>query len=170
MATVTSVAYTDKCRQGRKLLQLAQAQGLASVAGAVATGRIDTVNVDEIVVSPNAREKGVGAQLMRMIIQWAKHTGRLVTLHPPNDALRKYYLTLGFEFFDEIWRTTTIEERKRVHFSEYCEMFRVPRTSELSDEDRWVDAPQDRHAGQALEPVRLPCEAWSQRQSLCPSP
>lgn len=41
----------------------------------------------------------------------------------------------GFEFFDAIWRTTTIEERKRVHFSEYCEMFRVPRTSELSDEE-----------------------------------
>eukprot|EP00931_Biecheleriopsis_adriatica_P065982 TRINITY_DN40413_c0_g1_i1.p1 TRINITY_DN40413_c0_g1~~TRINITY_DN40413_c0_g1_i1.p1 ORF type:complete len:326 (-),score=48.05 TRINITY_DN40413_c0_g1_i1:235-1212(-) len=106
LATVTTQVLFDDydSAENWNLAQLAQAQGLVSGQDAIEKGRIEVLNINEIVATPKAREKGVGAELIRRIVGWAKDTGRLVTLAPANDELQEFYEDLGFELIDPYGR------------------------------------------------------------------
>lgn len=106
LATVSSQVLWDDYDAGEdwNLVQLAQAQGLVSGSDAIHAGRIKVMNINEIVATPKARVRGVGAELIRRIVAWAKDRGCLVTLFPANDELQDYYEELGFELIDPFGR------------------------------------------------------------------
>ena len=66
-------------------------------------GRGDVITVSRIVVPPDARETGVGSEVMQRITDWADVNGKTLALTPSGDfggskrRLQSFYKRLGFE-------------------------------------------------------------------------
>ncbi len=62
--------------------------------------------IDEVYISPSARNQGLGSALADLAIQNAKENGvRAIFLETekPNDRVRNLYSRLGFEQEDSVW-------------------------------------------------------------------
>lgn len=81
-----------------ELNEIARQQGLAA-PGLVPLYnlRVPVVYINDLVASPNERQKGAGAELVHALVPWAKAMGRLVTLTPLSADLGEYYERLGFQ-------------------------------------------------------------------------
>jgi ribosomal protein S18 acetylase RimI-like enzyme len=67
-------------------------------AGAYLAPGLD-VYIEEVIVTSDARRRGVGTLLIRAVEEWAKEAGaRMVTLdtHVTNESARRLYATLGY--------------------------------------------------------------------------
>ncbi|SCX14707.1 GNAT family N-acetyltransferase [Candidatus Aquiluna sp. UB-MaderosW2red] len=62
--------------------------------------------IDEVYISPDARNQGLGRSLAELAIEHAKANGvRVIFLETekPNDRVRKLYHRIGFEQEDSVW-------------------------------------------------------------------
>jgi ribosomal protein S18 acetylase RimI-like enzyme len=76
--------------------------GMATLALVVKTTGI-TAHVEDVVVSPQARGKGVGQSLMEKLIERARARGAtmiVLTSRPSREAAHALYLKIGFEKYD----------------------------------------------------------------------
>jgi ribosomal protein S18 acetylase RimI-like enzyme len=62
--------------------------------------------IDEVYISPSARNQGLGRALAELAIDHAKENGVkaiFLETEKPNDRVRKLYSRLGFEQEDSVW-------------------------------------------------------------------
>jgi ribosomal protein S18 acetylase RimI-like enzyme len=62
--------------------------------------------IDEVYISPSARDQGLGSALAELAIEHAKENGVkaiFLETEKPNDRVRKLYSRLGFEQEDSVW-------------------------------------------------------------------
>jgi len=111
LAGVTTRLESD---ENGKLLELAKEQGFAQPSP-VYDGRLPAMHINEIVATPNEKQKGAGRALLNGIIAWAKEKCLLVTIAPVNEKLEGYYQSLGFEHVDMFTSMMVYSGRQKVH-------------------------------------------------------